>query len=1100
MRKKGIIKLLLGGAACAALFSCEPEGPLTAYGDRSGTADGNAGPYQEMSLSIIPLQTGDTKASLLKDVESKGSGALVLIFRSATGRLDSYRFFSQAELDAQQTSPLKLRVPLTKCDFFILGNLNGIRKSDAKAVNLMTALGSRFPVEESELEEYLYRLDGGSLNDTYRRERFAEVARYGIPYMHVSKQVDTPSRIAAGLGIPGSDQCVRLFSKVTVRIDHSALDGDGAYPDCFVNEKLYLRQANGSLQPFSQTPRRASEVADVLAESDYDPEMASTNASVTTFSFYVPENMQGTLLPDNQDSAKKTRDQVIAAGGADAEPYLTYVEFSATADPSLGGYGGDVTYRFYLGADNTGNFDLVRGREYEISLTFRVGSLFSPDWKVQVDNWQDDRLFCLTADPAFTDRLADGKMVAVRSNRPGGVYLYMNPGGSLGGTNALLGKEAASSQAFTPESLADCAWYGDLMKSGSTAGKWLKARGISPSWDKAAGRLRLEVTDPSRFSSHLGEEKTFSLKLLPGGTSVKFKLRLCPDISVTVADGKSLTDEFYLGQKRSLTLSGFSGKTLCYAADQDPCGKSSSGQAHTANVQWKSSADASAAFPTAKLDASGNILLKTSEYASQRLSGGSLDVYAFYPNRFLSSHKWTSKSGRILFFSDDYLNDSFEVDVRISEPVLYKPSTTSGAIVLPIDGTEQAVPSLGYRSFDGKTALARDSFDEGLYASLLALKSSYASSSPYLKCVHYDESAGTLSIRRTEISSGKLEDLEFGNNYCASLGAFYIKANTATGLYSGNVFRANLSVSKLYITDFVSPSTGIGYFSSGTNSVPIDQFTDDEVFTVPFKYYFRNGDLGRIRWERSGLATSYTCPGSGEVVGPVIEVQVETDDAGAGGRLLWTYDESHQVMRSASGEMVPGGLIIPYGPQTVKATVTNKWDNRTFTVSSDFVLRYATPMAVFVAANRSRYASVYVIPQKNVKYLKRMASSVGHQGRQWMLKLLGTDGWYEKTRASSLYQRTTGMNQWYRTGPVRLPVTDYDVKYLSGASGFTPGSVWSQAAIDAVESKSLYVVNDFPSTPSDGEWGSEYIYGSGLAIQNAWNEQKGVFLNSTEAF
>ncbi len=38
------------------------------------------------------------------------------------------------------------------------------------------------------------------------------------------------------------------------------------------------------------------------------------------------------------------------------------------------------------------------------------------------------------------------------------------------------------------------------------------------------------------------------------------------------------------------------------------------------------------------------------------------------------------------------------------------------------------------------------------------------------------------------------------------------------------------------------------------------------------------------------------------------------------------------------------------------------------------------------------------------------------------------------------------------------------------------------------------------ATPGNGQWGSDYIYGSGLAVLNAARVQKGIFLDSTEAF
>ena len=78
---------------------------------------------------------------------------------------------------------------------------------------------------------------------------------------------------------------------------------------------------------------------------------------------------------------------------------------------------------------------------------------------MQLDGWTDTRLFCLTADAGFSDRLENERTVAVRKNREGAFYLYMSPSGSLGASNALLGKDAAPSASYVPSSLADCSWY-----------------------------------------------------------------------------------------------------------------------------------------------------------------------------------------------------------------------------------------------------------------------------------------------------------------------------------------------------------------------------------------------------------------------------------------------------------------------------------------------------------------------------------------------------------------------------------------------------------------------------------------------------------------
>ena len=1066
-----LMALLAVFALLLPLASCRPDEIPTAFGPRPADTSAWTLEWGEMPLKIAAAMGEDaaaTKASLLKDVESKGSGALVLVFRSSTRQLESYRFFTQAELDAQGSSPLRLRVPLAECDFYILGNLNGIRISDGSVQNLMDAFGADFPVEESALEELVYRLDGGDLNGTFRRETFAEVASCGIPYALCSRSVNTARQISQGQGIPGSDQCRRLFSKVTLRIDHAAFDGAGAHPEFFVNSRLYLRQANGRLQPFSQTPQKAQETADVLSQSDYDPEMTSTNASVTTFSFYIPENMQGTLLPGNTDSREKTRDRLLAEHLSAVEPYLTYIEFSGHLDPSAGGYGGDVTYRFYLGSDNCSNFDLERGREYQISLSFRVGSLFEAeaDWKVDTDNWTDGRLFCLTGDPGFTDRLPEGRLLAVRRNRDGALYVYMNPAGQLGATNALLGREAAASASFTPESLADCAWYGALMASGSADRRWLSERGITPSWDKTAGCLRLSVTDPGLFGSHLGEERTFMLSLLPAGGTAGFTVRLFPDIGVSVADGKSLTDEFYLGQKRTVTLSGFSGTTICYAADQDPCGPQT-GQAHTANRQWKTSAAASAAFPTARVDGTGHVVLKPSEYSSQTLSGSSLDIYAWYPNRFQASHGWTSKTGRIIFFSEDYLNDSVETEIRISEPRL-KTCILEGSankVVLPLDGTPlDCGGTFGYLTFDGAATLSRADFIDSLYASLLEFSIPAASNS-WMECVGFDLSAFRIYCVATTCSKGKLEELSYNSEGVTNLTSgrtFVVNANTATGLFSGRVYQRMVDFSRLVILSF--SANGANYTSGSGNSytvryfIPknattdgVNQYTDDETFSLYVKYRFLGADMDTMTIGREGTASTYTCSRSPyETFGPVMEMAVDEIDEGRGGIFRWVYDESHQTMRSSSGEDVPGGLLLPYGEQTVTFSYENRWDGRTFSETSTLRLNYSTPFAFFVGAtDAGRNAKIFVVPAKNVKYLKRCAAGASLQNRTWMTKLFGHRTWSDYVKVSRIYPYMQGMNPafHYNSSAKSFPLTDFDWAYVPSYSG----SGWSAAAITALD-------------------------------------------------
>jgi hypothetical protein len=103
-------------AACSCLLlpgSCKPEGLNTFFPADQGAADGQER-WVDLPLTLAPADDGEpgTKASLLRDVEARGSGALVLVFRSDTRQLATSRFFRQDELDNQTLAPLSLRVPL----------------------------------------------------------------------------------------------------------------------------------------------------------------------------------------------------------------------------------------------------------------------------------------------------------------------------------------------------------------------------------------------------------------------------------------------------------------------------------------------------------------------------------------------------------------------------------------------------------------------------------------------------------------------------------------------------------------------------------------------------------------------------------------------------------------------------------------------------------------------------------------------------------------------------------------------------------------------------------------------------------------------------
>lgn len=113
--------------------------------------------------------------------------------------------------------------------------------------------------------------------------------------------------------------------------------------------------------------------------SDFDIQTLNLGGQVL---FYVPENLQGNLLEGNKDPYEKNHETLCGRVGNAIADRCTYLELTASFDPSANNgtplFTGDITYRFYLGADDTGNFDVVRNTENRITFS---PTLLSPEAK-----------------------------------------------------------------------------------------------------------------------------------------------------------------------------------------------------------------------------------------------------------------------------------------------------------------------------------------------------------------------------------------------------------------------------------------------------------------------------------------------------------------------------------------------------------------------------------------------------------------------------------------------------------------------------------------------------------------------------------------------
>ena len=283
----------------------------------------------------------------------------------------------------------------------------------------MGDMTSLMPASESALPELSWQL-----------ESYSEIASNGFPMCGKLENLKNEG---------GRIILDRLFAKFSVRILHTGLPSTSSqsiftYNMC--NKSIYLRQANTRLFPFSSHGSRALSASDTANLSDYNPDLNSISAykgslkpsqmgpgpgyfKDTTLVFYVPENMQGQLLPGNTDPYRKVP-QNICTLDKDYSGLCTYLEFNAERKDNGNGYSGGVTYRYYLGADCTTDFNIERNCKYNMTLDFTEDGFFIQSWKVdRHEDWSDKRTLEFVGGP-FTISQGQSKKVMVHYSVNGG--------------------------------------------------------------------------------------------------------------------------------------------------------------------------------------------------------------------------------------------------------------------------------------------------------------------------------------------------------------------------------------------------------------------------------------------------------------------------------------------------------------------------------------------------------------------------------------------------------------------------------------------------------------------------------------------------------
>lgn len=215
----------------------------------------------------------------------------------------------------------------------------------------MGDLTSTLPRIEDELNELTYRIPSYT-------DGAESLSSRGLP-------------MAGFLAWPGHGTVIpvrRLLAKVTA---HLSCDWDGA-----AISDVRVCNLNRILRPFGNSIR----------DEDWDQQEfhEGTGSSFGTFVFYVPENLQGTIngIMTSQDKSPERNATVKSK-----EENLTYIETSVTSTASS--YAGDITYRSYLGGNETNDFDIERNGIYDWTIIYHGDRTQDHDWK------RDGDIFCV---------------------------------------------------------------------------------------------------------------------------------------------------------------------------------------------------------------------------------------------------------------------------------------------------------------------------------------------------------------------------------------------------------------------------------------------------------------------------------------------------------------------------------------------------------------------------------------------------------------------------------------------------------------------------------------------------------------------------------
>lgn len=194
-----------------------------------------------------------------------------------------------------------------------------------------------------------------------------------------------------------------LLARLNISINKSGVS-DHVVANVLASGAIKVKNANRRLRPFGVSA--ATGTGDLFS-LDIDEETFSSSVSYdmthSDVVLYVPENAMGDLLASG--STQWDKGNAPATG----KNYSTYIEYTCSKNAADDGIGGALSYRAYLGEDETHNFSVLRNTTYNCTLGLTWNGLFyDGDWRVENSDLTDGRILTLSETPhttssSFTD-------------------------------------------------------------------------------------------------------------------------------------------------------------------------------------------------------------------------------------------------------------------------------------------------------------------------------------------------------------------------------------------------------------------------------------------------------------------------------------------------------------------------------------------------------------------------------------------------------------------------------------------------------------------------------------------------------------------------